>query len=273
MTRLANKVAIITGGAGGIGKATARRFLEEGAKVVIVDMSAAALESARNELSELGDIRAVQADVTKEEDVANYVKETVDTFGTVDILFNNAGIEGKIQPLVDVAAEDFEKVQAVNVLGVFLGLKRVLPVLTEKNSGSIINMSSNAGLDGTANLSPLCREQACCLRPHEDRGARAGRQRSPGQLRASESGEHQDDALHRVGFQRGGLRVGTTRLRRSYPPGPLRRVRRRRQSRPVPRQRREHLHHRCPVPRRRRHGCHPVNHFNLTFWHSGTSTG
>ncbi|WP_145942959.1 SDR family NAD(P)-dependent oxidoreductase [Corynebacterium glyciniphilum] len=154
MTRLANKVAIITGGAGGIGKATARRFLEEGAKVVIVDMSAAALESARDELSELGDIRAVQADVTKEEDVANYVKETVDTFGTVDILFNNAGIEGKIQPLVDVAAEDFEKVQAVNVLGVFLGLKHVLPVLTEKNSGSIINMSSNAGLDGTANLSP-----------------------------------------------------------------------------------------------------------------------
>lgn len=154
MPRLENKVAIITGGAGGIGKATARRFLEEGAKVVIVDMSSESLEATKKELTDLGDIHAVQADVTKEEDVANYVKESIATFGTVDVLFNNAGIEGKVQPLVDVAVEDFERVQAVNVLGVFLGLKHVLPVLTDKNSGSIINMSSNAGLDGTANLSP-----------------------------------------------------------------------------------------------------------------------
>lgn len=151
---LQKKVAIVTGGAGGIGKATARRFLEEGAKVVIVDMSAESLEATKNELSALGDIHAVQADVTTETDVANYVKETNDAFGTVDILFNNAGIEGEVRPLVDVTVEDFEKVQAVNVLGVFLGLKHVLPVLTEKNNGSIINMSSNAGLDGTPNLSP-----------------------------------------------------------------------------------------------------------------------
>lgn len=157
MARLENMVAVVTGGAGGIGKATARRFLEEGAKVTIVDISADSLEAVAQDLAEFGGpdrLLTVQADVTKEEDVASYVNRTVEHFGTIDVFFNNAGIEGKIQPLVDISLEDFEKVLAVNVRGVFLGMKHVLPVLTEKNAGSIINMSSNAGLDGTANLGP-----------------------------------------------------------------------------------------------------------------------
>ncbi|TCN42452.1 NAD(P)-dependent dehydrogenase (short-subunit alcohol dehydrogenase family) [Rhodococcus sp. SMB37] len=94
------------------------------------------------------------ADVANEAEVENYVKKTVEAFGTVDVLFNNAGIEGKVQPITEVSLEDFEKVQRVNVTGVFLGMKHVLPVMMQQSSGSIINTSSNAGLDGTVNIAP-----------------------------------------------------------------------------------------------------------------------
>lgn len=154
MKRLQDKVAIITGGTGGIGKATAKRFLEEGAKVTIVDLSQFELDKAKAELGGLGELLAVQADVTREDQTEDYVNKTIEAFGTIDIFFNNAGIEGKIQPLVDVSLEDFEKVQAVNVRGVFLGLKHVLPTMIAKGSGSVINMSSTGGLDGSPNLSP-----------------------------------------------------------------------------------------------------------------------
>lgn len=154
MKRLENKVAIITGGTGGIGKATVQRFLEEGAKVAVVDISNEALKTIKSEMASLGDLLLIHADVTQEDQVRDYVKRTIESFGAVDVFFNNAGIEGKIQPLIDVSLEDFEKVQAVNVRGVFLGLKHVLPIMIKQERGSIINMSSNGGLDGTPNLSP-----------------------------------------------------------------------------------------------------------------------
>lgn len=151
MSRLNEKVAVITGGAGGIGKATAEHFLKEGAKVVLVDLFQEPLDEAQAELESLGEVITVAADVSKEEDVKKYVKETVDKFGKVDIFFNNAGIEGEIALLTDLAVEDFDKVINVNVRGVFLGLKHVLPVMREQGSGSVINMSSGAGLMGTPN--------------------------------------------------------------------------------------------------------------------------
>lgn len=154
MTRLSGKVALITGGSGGIGKVVAQRFLQEGAKVVLVDLFQDALDSVKTELDSLGEVLVVQADVTKEADVKNYVDQTVKTFGTIDVFFNNAGIEGKVQSIVDVSLEDFEKVQQVNVNGVFLGLKHVIPVMMEKGSGSIINTSSVAGLGGTPGVAP-----------------------------------------------------------------------------------------------------------------------
>ena len=150
--RLQDKVAVITGGAGGIGKVTAKRFLDEGASVVLVDLFEDALIEAKKELGD--DVLTVQADVSKEEDVQKYVDQTVEQFGKIDIFFNNAGIEGKVAPITEQKIEDFDKVIAVNVRGVFLGLQKVLPVMVKQKSGSIINTSSVAGLGGSPNVSP-----------------------------------------------------------------------------------------------------------------------
>lgn len=154
MARLNGKTAVITGGAGGIGKETAKQFLSEGAKVVIVDLFQESLDEAKAELDSLGEVIAVQGDVTKEEDVKNYVQKAIEAFGRIDIFFNNAGIEGKVQPIAETDLEDFLKVQNVNVAGAFLGLKHVLPVMTRQESGSIINTSSVAGFGGTPGVAP-----------------------------------------------------------------------------------------------------------------------
>jgi len=154
LTRLANQVALITGGAGGIGKVTAKRFLEEGAKVVLVDLFQEALDQAKAELEAIGEVITVQADVSKEEDVKNYVDKTIENFGRIDVFFNNAGIEGKVAPITEQNVEDLDKVLAVNVRGVFLGLKHVLAVMKEQGSGSVINTSSVAGLSGSPNVTP-----------------------------------------------------------------------------------------------------------------------
>ena len=90
MARLKDKVAIITGGSGGIGKVTARRFLEEGARVVLVDLREEDLKAAAEELKDAGKVVTVAADVSQEEDVAAYVRKTMDEFGRIDVFFNNA---------------------------------------------------------------------------------------------------------------------------------------------------------------------------------------
>ncbi len=154
MKRLENKVAIITGGAGGIGKESAKRFLEEGAKVVLVDLFQDSLDQTKAELDKLGEVITIQADVSQEDDVKNYVDKTVEKFGKIDVFFNNAGIEGKVAPITEQKVEDLDKVLAVNVRGVFLGLKHVLVVMKEQGYGSVINTSSVAGLSGSPNVTP-----------------------------------------------------------------------------------------------------------------------
>ncbi len=154
MGRLAGKVALLTGGAGGIGKATAEKFLTEGAKVVIVDVFEQPLERVKKDLEAIGEVLTIQADVTKEADVQKYVNQTVERFGKIDVFFNNAGIVGKMAPLVDLSVEEFDQVMAVNARGVFLGLKYVLPVMIKQKFGSVINTSSVSGLHGSQKLSP-----------------------------------------------------------------------------------------------------------------------
>jgi NAD(P)-dependent dehydrogenase (short-subunit alcohol dehydrogenase family) len=151
MKRLDKKTAIITGGAGGIGKETAKRFLKEGAEVLLVDLNEDDLKKARNDLGE-ENVYYVAADVSKVEDVENYTRKAKEQFGKVDIFFNNAGVEGVVKPIGDYPVEEFDKVMAVNVRGVWLGLKFVIPLM--KKGGSIIITSSVAGVRGTANVSP-----------------------------------------------------------------------------------------------------------------------
>ncbi len=151
MKKLENKVAIITGGAGGIGKATAKQFINEGAKVMLVDLNEDDLKKAKAELNS-EEISYVAADVSKTEDVKSYVQKAKDVFSKVDVFFNNAGIEGQVEPITDYPIEEFDKVMAVNVRGVWLGLKFIIPIM--KDGGSILITSSVAGLRGTANVSP-----------------------------------------------------------------------------------------------------------------------
>ena len=150
MKRLENKVAIITGGAGSIGKITAKLFLEEGAKVFLVDSNEHDLKIVDDEL-EGSRIKYCVADVSKSEDVQRYIKEAVAEFGKIDIFFNNAGIEGVVKPLVDYPEDVFDKIMAVNVKGTWLGNKYVLPYMND--GGSIILTSSVAGIVGFAGLS------------------------------------------------------------------------------------------------------------------------
>ena len=154
MQRLNGKVAIITGGSAGIGKATAQRFLKEGASVMLVDIDQQGLDEARQEFDAGERLRTARADVSKEEDVERYVKETIDAYGRIDVFFNNAGIEGKVAPLEQQDIAMFDKVIAVNVRGAYLGLKHVLPHMYKARSGSVINTSSVAGLRGSAGVLP-----------------------------------------------------------------------------------------------------------------------
>lgn len=150
MKRLENKVAIITGGAGNIGKVTAKRFLEEGAKVFLVDLDGQVLKSVSEELGSKN-IGYCTADVSKAEDVKNYVRKAYELFGAIDIFFNNAGIEGVAKSILEYPEDVFDKILAINVKGVWLGIKYVLPKMND--GGSIINTSSMSGLLGTINFS------------------------------------------------------------------------------------------------------------------------
>lgn len=153
MGRLAGKVAIITGGAAGIGLAAARLFVTEGAKLLLVDVQRAQLDAAVAELGEANAL-AVVADVSDPVQTQSYVDAALGRWGRVDVLFANAGIEGKVASIADAALDDYERVMAVNVRGVFLGLKTVIPVMQKQGGGSIVITSSLGGLRGTPRIGP-----------------------------------------------------------------------------------------------------------------------
>jgi NAD(P)-dependent dehydrogenase (short-subunit alcohol dehydrogenase family) len=147
--RLKGKTAVITGGAGNIGLATAQRFLAEGARVLIVDRGEERVTEALRTLAS-NDAHGLSADVTDSADNARYAAEAKRLFGETDIFFNNAGVAGSVAAIVDHPDEAFDRAIAVNVRGVFLGLKHMLPAM--RDGGSIVCTSSVAGLRGSAGM-------------------------------------------------------------------------------------------------------------------------
>ena len=141
------KVALITGGGNGIGRAAAIGFASRGARVVVVDRDAAAGEATAGILRQQGgEALFVAADVTQSAEVRNYVKATLDAYGSIDCFHNNAGIEGTVAPTAEYDEDMFDRVMNVNVKGVFLGLRHVLPVMIKQGRGAVVNTASVAGL-------------------------------------------------------------------------------------------------------------------------------
>jgi NAD(P)-dependent dehydrogenase (short-subunit alcohol dehydrogenase family) len=150
--RLDGKVAVVTGAAGVIGRATMKLLAERGARIAAVDRKRDELEAAIKDLPASAEPLALTADVSDEDEVADYVRAAVGTFGTIDVFYNNAGVEGEVKPITQYSLEAFRRVLDVNVVGVFLGMKHVLPVMLKQNSGSIINTASIAGLIGSPQI-------------------------------------------------------------------------------------------------------------------------
>jgi NAD(P)-dependent dehydrogenase (short-subunit alcohol dehydrogenase family) len=147
------KVALVTGGGNGIGRAASVAFARYGAKVVVVDRDVAGAEATAGIISQNGgEALAVAADVTRSADVKAYVKATIDKYGRIDCFFNNAGIEGKVTPTAEYDEAVFDQVIGVNVKGVFLGLRHVLPEMIRQGSGAVVNTASVAGLVGTPGM-------------------------------------------------------------------------------------------------------------------------
>lgn len=154
--RLNQKSAIVTGGAGGIGRATALAFAREGARVVVVDIDGQAAQQVADDIAAAGgEAVAVRADVSSDSDIADVVATAVDRFGGVDIVFNNAGIIRRADA-VETTVEEWDRVFAVNVRSIFLMCKHVVPVMAAAGGGSIINTGSGWGLKGGGRALSYC---------------------------------------------------------------------------------------------------------------------
>ena len=155
MNRLAGKTAVVTGGAVGIGRACVQRMVEEGAKVAIFDLLQDEGQALASDLSAKGHhVGFWRVDVADEMALKSAIDDAAALFGGLHVLVNNAGISGSAQPTDAVTESEWDRVQAVNVKGVFFGTKHVIPHLRASGRGSIINLSSIAGLIGVGGLAP-----------------------------------------------------------------------------------------------------------------------
>ena len=149
MGKLDGKVALITGAGSGIGRATALLFAREGAKVAVADCAPPGGQETVRMIKEAGgEAVFVEVDVSKAADVERMVKTTVDTYGRIDILHNNAAIQGPFGAVTETSEDDWDRTIDVNLKGIFLVSKYVIPVMVESGGGSIINMASTAGIVG-----------------------------------------------------------------------------------------------------------------------------
>ena len=161
--RLAGKVAIITGATGGIGEATAKLFLQEGANVMLVARSADKLKETCGRLGEANRVAQFVADATDEAATAAAVAATVKAFGGIDILLANAGTEGAVKPIEAQSMADFEQVLRTNVIGVWLAMKYCVAPMKVRGGGSMIALASISGVVGVANGAPyIASKHAVC---------------------------------------------------------------------------------------------------------------
>lgn len=157
MSDFKNKTVIITGAAMGLGLATAEVLASKGANLSLVDYNEEALKKAKDELAAKypqSKYLIVVADVSNEEAVKNYVDKTVSKFGKIDGFYNNAGIEGKQAPMTEYDINIFKKVVDINLMGVYYGLRYVIPVMQKNGGGKIVNVASVGGIRGVLNQTP-----------------------------------------------------------------------------------------------------------------------
>ena len=157
MGKLDGRVAVITGAASGIGRATALLFAEEGAKVITADWDEAKGTKAVDEIRQRGgDAAFAEVDVSSPEDVQRMIRSAVETYGRLDVLFNNAGVEGEQAPTADCTLDNWERMININLKGVFLGMKYAIPEMLKNGGGVIINNASVAGLVGFVGIPAYC---------------------------------------------------------------------------------------------------------------------
>jgi NAD(P)-dependent dehydrogenase (short-subunit alcohol dehydrogenase family) len=152
--RLSGKVAVITGATGGIGEATAKRFLEEGASVMLVGRSADKLEKTCERLGANGKLECSVAEAADEKATAAAIEAAIEKFGGVDVLLANAGTEGNFAPIENLTMEEFEMVLRTNVIGVWLSMKYAVEPMKRRGGGSMIALSSIAGMIGSPTMAP-----------------------------------------------------------------------------------------------------------------------
>ncbi len=154
--RLANKVCVITGAGSGIGQATARLFAREGAKFVVADIAADSVRRTADGIGQDGgESRPVQVDVTQSHQVQRMLRETIGAYGQIDVLINNAGF-GFAASVEETSEEDWDRLMAVNLKGVFLGCKYVVPLMRRQHAGVIINTASVAAVVGVRERAAYC---------------------------------------------------------------------------------------------------------------------
>jgi NAD(P)-dependent dehydrogenase (short-subunit alcohol dehydrogenase family) len=213
--KLKGKVALVTGAGSGMGQAIAVLFAREGAKVSVVDIDAARGQQTVALIEQgKGQGKFVNADVSKTADVASMIKTTVAAYGRLDILVNNAGVPMGPTPIDEVAEDLYERIMAVNVKAIYLSAKYATPIMRQQGGGSIINITSIAGVRPR----PQC---LLCLqgrghRPDQSLSHRASRGQHQGQLRQSSGRRYP----HAGQVPRRGLREGAGEVHLHHPPGP-----------------------------------------------------
>lgn len=157
MKKLENKVILVTGAAMGLGFAFAIEAAKEGAKLSLIDYNEKALEDAKNHLQKTftdTEVLHIVADVSKESEVKSFVDQTMNKFGRIDGFYNNAGIEGKQALLPEYDIDIFKKVIDINLMGVYYGMRYIIPIMQKQNYGRIVNVSSVGGIRGVMNETP-----------------------------------------------------------------------------------------------------------------------